>query len=72
MTTCEGFFRVIGENYTEEFVLIDMDGNHCRIANKHNVLFDGYILEGYEVFEQKAKEQKAVAEFAGWTFERIK
>lgn len=72
MMSCEGLFRINTGNYTEEFALINMGGNHCRIRNNASILFDGYILEGYDVFERKAKQQKELARIAGWEFTRVK
>ena len=67
-----GCYQVITPNYTEEVVLIATGGNHCHIYNKGHVLFDGYRLEGYKVFEEKAQDAEALCQFAGWEFKRIK
>lgn len=72
MTSIEGLFRVNNGATTVETMLINKGGNHCQIVNNDHVLFDGYILEGYKVFEDKAEAQKALADFAGWEFTRIK
>lgn len=72
MLQCIGLFQVDTGTANIEFSLIDKGGNHCQIANNSGVIFDGYILEGYKIFEKKAEEQEALANFAGWTFTRIK
>ncbi|MBP5311886.1 MAG: hypothetical protein J6112_03530 [Clostridia bacterium] len=72
MRSCEGLFRIDTGSSKIDFTLINVGGNHCQIANNGGILFDGYILEGYEVFEKKAKEQELLAKFAGWEFTRIK
>ena len=43
-------------------VMVDKGGNRCQIRNKSNVLFDGYILEGYKVFDEKLKMQMGICE----------
>lgn len=72
MLKCIGLFQVDTGTANIEFSLIDKGSNHCQISNDSHVLFDGFILEGVKIFEQKAKEQEQLANFAGWKYTRIK
>ena len=63
---------IVNGTIADTFVLIDKGGNHATISNKGHILFDGYILEAYKIWENKLKEWKALEEFGFWKYEVIK
>lgn len=74
MNRLVGEFKVSSPNYEDRFIFIDKGGNHCTIYNNSNTLFDGYILQGYKVWEEKVQQQKQLAEHfkdLGFSFELV-
>ena len=48
----------VNDKMVDTHVLIDKGGNHAVISNKNHVLFDGYILEAYKIWDDKMNEFK--------------
>ena len=60
---------LVGGVLKQEYLLIH-EHNHCQIIfNRKKILFDGYILDGYDFLEKQIKSDKALAEANGLSFE---
>ena len=63
---------IVNGKIADTVVLLDKGGNHATISNKGHILFDGYILEAYKIWENKMKEYKSFSEMGFLSIEIIK
>ena len=71
-TTVHHINVVVNGKIADTVVLLDKGGNHATIENKGHVLFDGYILEAYKIWEDKMKEYKTFSDAGFLTIDVIK
>lgn len=60
---------IVGGVIKQEYILIH-ENNHCHIVfNRSKILFDGYILDGYDWLENRISKDKELAKTLGLDFE---